>query len=86
MIAQLAGIALVWHPELALERRIAAVILFEDMKGGIFTRVGLPRYVNDTTDDPVNARLITGPTTRTTSRKFTPASSPAFRRRMTWMS
>jgi hypothetical protein len=46
------------HPELALEPKIAAVILFEGMRGGMFTGVGLPRYFNDKVDDPVNARRI----------------------------
>jgi hypothetical protein len=34
------------------------------MKGGMLTGVGLPRYFNDTTDDPVNARRIVNGTDR----------------------
>ena len=45
-------------PELALDPEIAAVILLEGMKGGMFTGVGLTRYFNEATDDPVNARRI----------------------------
>lgn len=52
------GVDLVNHPELALNPRIAAAILFEGMEHGDFTGVGLPRYFNATTDDPVNARRI----------------------------
>lgn len=57
-MAALTGVDLVGHPELALDPKIAALIMFEGMKGGLFTGVGLPRYFNDATDDPVNARRI----------------------------
>jgi hypothetical protein len=57
-MAALTGTDLVGHPELALEPKIAALILFEGMKGGLFTGRGLPAYFNDTTDDPANARRI----------------------------
>ena len=57
-MAALTGADLVGHPELALEPKIAAIILFEGMKGGMFTGAGLPRYFNDTVDDPVSARRI----------------------------
>lgn len=57
-MAGLTGVDLVGHPELALDPKIAAVIMFEGMKGGLFTGVGLPRYFNDHADDPVNARRI----------------------------
>jgi hypothetical protein len=57
-MAALTGADLVHHPELALEPKLAALIMFEGMKGGLFTGVGLPRYFNDATDDPVNARRI----------------------------
>lgn len=57
-MAALTGADLVGHPDLALDPEIAAVILFEGMKGGMFTGVGLTRYFNDAVDDPVNARRI----------------------------
>ncbi len=60
----LTGADLVGHPELALEPRLAALIMFEGMKGGLFTGVGLPRYFNATVDDPVNARRIINGTDR----------------------
>jgi hypothetical protein len=52
------GVDLVNHPELALDPRIAAAILFEGMEHGDFTGVGLPEFFNPTTDDPVGARRI----------------------------
>jgi predicted chitinase len=57
-MAALTGTDLVNHPELALDPKIAALIMFDGMKGGLFTGVGLPRYFDDRTDDPVNARRI----------------------------
>lgn len=57
-MAALTGADLVNHPELALDFKIAALVMFEGMKGGLFTGVGLPRYFNATTDDPVNARRV----------------------------
>ena len=57
-LSAVAGVDLVRHPELALKPRIAAVILFEGMTGGMFTGVGLPRYFSDTVDDSLNARRI----------------------------
>lgn len=57
-MAALTGADLVCHPDLALDPEIAAVILLEGMKGGMFTGVGLPRCFNDAVDDPVNARRI----------------------------
>lgn len=63
-MAALTGADLVGHPELAIEPKIAALILFEGMKGGLFTGVGLPTYFNETTDDPVNARRIINGTDR----------------------
>lgn len=57
-MAALTGVDLVNHPELALEPKIAALIMFEGMKGGLFTGVGLGRYFSATADDPVNARRI----------------------------
>ena len=52
------GVDLVNHPELALDPKIAAAILFEGMEHGMFTGVGLPTYFSDVRDDPVNARRI----------------------------
>ena len=57
-MAAVTGADLVGHPELALDPKIAAIILFEGMKDGLFTGVGLPRYFSDGVDDPVNARRI----------------------------
>jgi predicted chitinase len=56
--AALTGVDLVNHPELALEPKIAALIMFEGMKGGLFTGIGLGRYFSVTADDPVNARRV----------------------------
>lgn len=44
------------YPEKALEDDISAVIMFDGMGDGWFTGVGLSKYFNDTTEDPVNAR------------------------------
>lgn len=52
------GVDLTNHPELALEPKIAADIMFYGMEHGSFTGVGLPRYFNATVDDPVNARRV----------------------------
>lgn len=57
-MARLTGVALVDHPELALDPKIAALIMFEGMKGGLFTGVGLPSFFNDLRDDPREARRI----------------------------
>ena len=57
-MAALTGVDLVYRPELALDPKIAAVVMFEGMRGGLFTGVGLPKYFNPLTDDPVGARRI----------------------------
>lgn len=57
-MAALTGADLVGHPELALDPRIAGLILFEGMKGGLFTGVGLPTFFSGQRDDPVGARRI----------------------------
>jgi predicted chitinase len=57
-MAALTGCDLVGHPELALDPKIAALIMFEGMRGGLFTGVGLPKFFNDRDDWPVNARRI----------------------------
>lgn len=54
----LLGAPLVEDPEKALDPMIAAQIMFEGMKGGLFTGVGLARYFDHDSDDPVNARRI----------------------------
>jgi putative chitinase len=57
-MSALTGADLVHHPELALDPKLAALIMCEGMKGGLFTGVGLPRYFSATADDPVDARKI----------------------------
>lgn len=57
-MSALTGADLVGSPELALDPKLAALIMFEGMKGGMFTGRGLSRYFSDTVDDPVNARKI----------------------------
>lgn len=42
----------------ALNREYAAGITFHGMQNGTFTGVGLSRYFNATTDDPIDARRI----------------------------
>lgn len=49
---------LVEHPELALDPKIAAAIMFVGMEKGSFTGVGLPKFFNATTEDWINARKI----------------------------
>lgn len=63
-MAALTGADLVGFPDLALDPKLAALIMFEGMKGGLFTGVGLPRYFSATVDDPVNARRIINGTDR----------------------
>jgi putative chitinase len=46
------------HPELMLDDRPSALILFDGMSVGWFTGVGLPKYFNGTTEDPYNARRV----------------------------
>ena len=57
-MGDLLGIDLVNDPALALDPDVASEVLFKGMEGGLFTGVGLPRYFNTTTDDPVDARRI----------------------------
>jgi putative chitinase len=45
-------------PELMLEDRPSALVLYDGMTIGWFTGVGLPKYFNSTVEDPVNARRI----------------------------
>ena len=63
-MAALTGVDLVGNPDLALDPKIAALIMFEGMKGGLFTGVSLARYFDATHDDPINARRIINGTDR----------------------
>lgn len=54
----LLGVPLVNNPDLALEPKTAAQILFIGMVKGIYTSKRLSDYFNDEKDDPVNARRI----------------------------
>lgn len=63
-MASLTGVDLVSDPDLALDSKVAALIMFQGMKDGLFTGVGLPKYFNPTTDDWVNARRIINGTDR----------------------
>ncbi len=57
-MAKLTGADLVNHPALALDPKIATQILFDGMRDGSFTGVGLGRYFNAQSEDWVNARRI----------------------------
>lgn len=52
------GIDLVNNPDLALDRRYAADIIVIGMMEGIFTGLGLPRFINASEADYYNARKI----------------------------
>lgn len=53
------GVDLVNHPELALDPKVAADIMFYGMEHGSFTGVGLGKYFNGPAiEDPYNARRI----------------------------
>ena len=56
--ADLLGVDLVNEPDLALQPDIAVSIMFAGMGRGLFTGVGLPKYFNVDTDDPINARRV----------------------------
>lgn len=58
VLGRLLDVDLLGHPDRALEPAVAADIMFAGMERGLFTGVGLPRYFNEQTDDPVNARRI----------------------------
>jgi|HubBroStandDraft_5_1064220.scaffolds.fasta_scaffold08468_10 putative chitinase len=52
-------VAELWpKPDLMLQNEISALVLYDGMSVGWFTGVGLPKYFNSTTEDPVNARRI----------------------------
>lgn len=57
-MGKLLGVNLMEEPDNALIPSIAADIMFKGMEGGLFTGVGLSRYFNATTDDPIGARAI----------------------------
>lgn len=63
-MSALVGVDLVTNPSLALQLPIAVQIMFEGMRDGLFTGVGLPKYFSDTIDDPINARRIINGTDR----------------------
>lgn len=63
-MAALTGLDLVHFPDKALELRPAVMILFDGMRDGSFTGLGLPYFFNDRIDDPVGARKIINGTDR----------------------
>jgi putative chitinase len=52
------SIPLLANPDLMLNPKISVQVLFDGMKNGLFTGVGLNRYFNETKTDWVNARRI----------------------------
>jgi putative chitinase len=46
------------YPDKMLEDQPSALVLYDGMTIGWFTGVGLPKYFNSTTEDPVNARRV----------------------------
>lgn len=74
------------NADLMLQDQPSALILYDGMTVGWFTGVGLPKYFNGTTEDPVNARRIVNGTDQASTIagyywKFKPAlvkqSAPA---------
>lgn len=61
---RLLGVDLVNHPERALEPEIAATILFRGMVEGLYTGVGLGRFLSATRTDFVGARRVVNGTDR----------------------
>lgn len=57
-MGQLLGVDLVGNPDLALDPRIAADIMFVGMERGLFTGVGLPRFFSGSTANWKGARAI----------------------------
>jgi putative chitinase len=45
-------------PHKMLESTVSALVSYDGMVNGWFTGVGLPKYFNGTTEDPLNARRI----------------------------
>ena len=58
------GVDFLTNPELVEEPGYAITIMIEGMMGGWFTGVGLPRYVNESKRDYVNARRVVNGTDR----------------------
>lgn len=56
--AKLLHIDLINRPELALQIDYAADILVLGMRDGLFTGVGLSKYINVAKNDPLNARRV----------------------------
>ncbi|OXB14610.1 CHAP domain-containing protein [Flavobacterium reichenbachii] len=52
------GIDVVNYPDKALEPKLAAKIMIWGMDNGIFTGVGINRYINDSKTDYINARKV----------------------------
>jgi hypothetical protein len=50
--------AAVGHPELGLDQKVAADVMFYGMENGSFTGAGLGHYFSAARDDAVNARRI----------------------------
>jgi len=46
------------YPHRMLEDQPSAIVLFDGMIDGWFTGVGLPKFFDENTEDPVNARTI----------------------------
>lgn len=46
------------YPHRMLEAEPSAIVLYDGMLDGWFTGVGLPKFFNEDTEDPVNARKI----------------------------
>ena len=57
-MAALTGLDLVHFPDKAMDVKAAVMILFDGMRDGSFTGLGLPYFFNDKIDDPVGARKI----------------------------
>lgn len=52
------SVPLYQYPEKMLEDQPSALVLYDGMTIGWFTGVGLPKYFNSTTEDPINARRV----------------------------
>ena len=52
------GLDLINYPEIALTPNVAAEIAVLGMRDGLFTGVGLEKYINDSKTDTINARRI----------------------------
>jgi hypothetical protein len=66
------------YPDQMLQDVPSALVLYDGMSVGWFTGVGLPKYFNSTTEDPINARKIVNGTDKASTiasyyTKFKPA-------------